>query len=199
MPNEDQRLDPSPPIETPRRGFILAALIGSLVVALTVIAVARRTDSEAAGSRSAPPSSERAAVTSTTIAEREEVVAQLRAILRVRDQAYLERNVDLLRRIYTTDCPCLRGDRGAIQQLLKDNAVWVGASTSVQVRDFEKVNNRLWIVVANFAASPFRIETESGKLIRAVKGRNELFRFALTRTASDRLLLGFAGPVDESD
>jgi hypothetical protein len=70
---------------------------------------------------------------------------------------------------------------------------------SVQVRDFERVNDRLWIVVANFAASPFRIETESGELIRAVEGRNELFRFALTRTTSDRLLLGFAGPVDESD
>jgi hypothetical protein len=126
-------------------------------------------------------------------------VAQLRAILKVRDQAYRERNVDLLGRIYTTDCPCLRGDRGAIQQLLKDNAVWVGASTSVQVREFEKVNNRLWIVVANFVASPFRIETESGKPIRAVEGRSELFRFALARTKSDRLLLGFAGPVDESD
>jgi hypothetical protein len=199
MPNEDHRLGPSPPIETPRRGFILAALIGSLVVALAVIAVARRTGSEAAGSPSAPTSSARAGVTSTTIAEREEVVARLRAILRVRDQAYLERNVELLRKIYTTDCPCLRGDGGAIQQLLKDNAVWVGASTSVQIKEFEKVNNRLWIVVANFAASPFRIETESGELIRAVKGRNELFRFALTRTTSDRLLLGFAGPVDESD
>jgi hypothetical protein len=130
MPKDDHRLDPSPPKETPR-GFILAALIGSLVVALAVIAVARRTGSEAAGSPSAPSSSEGAAVTSTTITEREEVVAELRAILRVRDQAYLERNVDLLRRIYTTDCPCLRGDRGAIQQLLKDNAIWVGASTSV--------------------------------------------------------------------
>jgi hypothetical protein len=93
----------------------------------------------------------------------------------------------------------LRGDRGAIQQLLKDNAVWVGSSTSIQVRDFEKVNSRLWIVVANFVGSPFRIETESGKLIRAVEGRDELFRFALARTTSDRLLLGFAGPVDESD
>ena len=108
MPKDDHRLDPSPPKETPR-GFILAALIGSLVVALAVIAVARRTGSEAAGSPSAPSSSEGAAVTSTTITEREEVVAELRAILRVRDQAYLERNVDLLRRIYTTDCPCLRG------------------------------------------------------------------------------------------
>jgi hypothetical protein len=200
MPNEDHRLDPSPPVETPRRGFILAALIGSLVVALAVIAVARRTGPEPTGSPSAPPSSERAApVTSTTIAEREEVVAQLRAILKVRDQAYRERNVGLLRKIYTTDCPCLRGDKGAIQQLLKDNAVWVGSSTSVQVKDFEKINSRLWIVVANFVGSPFRIETESGKLIRAVEGRNELFRFALAKTTSDRLRLGFAGPVDESD
>jgi hypothetical protein len=127
------------------------------------------------------------------------VIAQLRAILKVRDQAYRERNVDLLRKIYTTDCPCLRGDKGAIQQLLKDNAIWVGSSTSVEVRDFKKVNSRLWIVVANFVGSPFRIETESGRLIRAVEGRNELFRFALAKTTSDRLRLCFAGPVDESD
>jgi hypothetical protein len=93
----------------------------------------------------------------------------------------------------------MRGDRGAIEQLLKDNAVWVGASTSVQIRDLEKVNDRLWVIEANFIGSPFRIETESGALIRAVEGRSELFRFAVSRTASNRLLLGFAGPVDESD
>jgi hypothetical protein len=183
-----------------RRGFILAALVGGLIVALAFVTLARRTDPDVAESPSAiPASSTKARVTSTTIAEREQVVAQLRTILKVRDQAYRERNIDLLREIHTTDCPCLRGDRGAIQQLLKDNAVWVGSSTSVQVKDFEKVNNRLWIVVATFIGSPFRIETESGELIRAVEGRRELFRFALARTSTNRLLLGFAGPVDGSD
>jgi hypothetical protein len=198
MSNDKHRQDPRSSLGASRRGFLLAALIGGLVVALAVIPVGKRTDPEAAGSPSTmPASSDRAEATSATIAEKELVIEQLRAILKMRDQAYRDRNIGLLKEIYTTDCPCLRGDRGAIQQLLKDNAVWVGSTTSVQVKSFEKVNDRLWIVVANFAGSPFRIETESGELIRTVEGRSELFRFALTRTTSNRLLLGFAGPVDE--
>ena len=60
------------------------------------------------------------------------------------------------------------------------------------------MNSRLWVVVADFTASPFRIETESGNLVRAVEGRTELFRFVLTRSAANKsLLLGFAAPVDE--
>ena len=60
--------------------------------------------------------------------------------------------------------------------------MWVNASTSVRIKKLEKVNDRLWIVLTDFTASPFRIETESGSLIRAVDGRTELFRFALART-----------------
>jgi hypothetical protein len=140
-----------------------------------------RPDPATTSSPSATTSLSTADVTTTTAAAREEVVSQLRAILRVRDRAYRERNVDLLREVYTTDCPCLKGDEGAIQQLLKDDAVWVGATTSVRIKEFEKVNDRLWIIVADFIGSPFRIETESGELIRAVAGRTELFRFALAR------------------
>jgi hypothetical protein len=176
-----------------------AALIGVLVAVIAVLAVTRHADPGTTASPSTPAPASTAAVTTTTVGEREEVVTQLRAILRTRDRAYLQRDTDLLREVYTTDCPCLRGDKGAIQQLLKDNVVWVGANTSVQVRKLERVNDRLWIVVANFVASPFRIETESGELIRAVGGRSELFRFALRRTTSNKFLLGFAGPVDESD
>ena len=36
-------------------------------------------------------------------------------------------------------------------------------------------------------------------VIRSVEGRSESFRFALAKAESDKLLLGFAGPVDESD
>jgi hypothetical protein len=69
----------------------------------------------------------------------------------------------------------------------------------VRVQKLDKVNDRLWIVVASFVGSPFRIETESGSLIRAVEGKSELFRFALARTTKDELLLGFAAAVDEAD
>lgn len=179
------------------RGFVLAILIG-LVAAVTVMAVVRQPEHTAIGS---PPATTlpRATTTTTTAGEDEEVVARLREILRVRDRAYRERDVDLLTEVYTTDCPCLRGDRGAIRQLLRDNAVWIGASTSVRIRTVEKVSDRMWIVVADFIGSPFRIETESGDLIRVVEGRSELFRFALARTTPDtNLLLGFAAAVDET-
>jgi hypothetical protein len=150
MPNEDHHLDPKPSSSQSRRGFIAAALVGGLVVTLTVIAVARRSDPDAIGSPSSSSPTPSVEATTTTIGESEEVVAQLRSILKVRDQAYRERDIELLKEVYTTDCPCLRGDRGAIEQLLKDDAVWVGASTSVQIRDLEKVNDRLWVIEANF-------------------------------------------------
>jgi hypothetical protein len=57
----------------------------------------------------------------------------------------------------------------------------------------------MWIVVANFIGSPFRIETESGGLIRAIEGRSELFRFALSKaTVNSKLLLGYAAAIDET-
>jgi hypothetical protein len=139
------------------------------------------------------------AATTTSLAENDVVLSRLRDILEERDRAYRERDVGLLKKVYAADCPCLRGDGDAIKQLLKDDAVWIGASTSVRVKKLEKVNNRVWVVVAEFVASPFRIETESGDLVRAVDGRTELFRFVLARTSADSsLVLGFAAPVDEA-
>jgi hypothetical protein len=173
-------------------------MIAGLVIAVGAIVLTGRSDPATTGAPSALTSTTTLDVT-TTIGEREEVVARLRTILRVRDRAYRERDVGLLREVYTTDCPCLRGDGRAIEQLIKDDAVWVGASTSVEVQKLERASDRLWIVVANFIGSPFRIETESGNLIRSVEGRSEPFRFALAKAESDELLLGFAGPVDESD
>jgi hypothetical protein len=188
-----------PPTGTQRRRFVFVILIAGLVVALGVIALTERSDPASTSAPSAPVSTATLNVTTTTIGEREEVVARLRTILRVRDRAYRERDADLLREVYTTDCPCLRGDGRAIEQLIKDDVVWVGASTSIEVKEIERASDRLWVVVATFIGSPFRIETESGNLIRSVEGRSEPFRFALARDESHELLLGFAGPVDESD
>jgi hypothetical protein len=178
------------------RGVTLAAAIGVFAIAVLAIIWVWRSDPPAAESLQAPAASR--AVTTTSLVEQDEVQARLRDILRVRDQAYKSRDLGLLREVYTSDCPCLRGDGAAIKQLLKDDAVWVGASTSVRITKVEKVSDKVWVVIANFDASAFRIETESGTLVRAVEGRSELFRFVLAR-ASDReeLLLGFAGPVDQ--
>jgi hypothetical protein len=181
------------------RGLMLAVMVGGLVVGVAIWGVVRRADPAALGSPTSP-TSPRVAATTSTIGEKERVIVRLQEILRARDYAYRNRDTKLLNKIYTTDCPCLRGDRGAIRQLLQDNAVWVGASTSVRVKELQKVNDRLWIVVADFIGSPFRIETESGDLIRVVQGKSELFRFALARTSSDKeLLLGFAAAVDETN
>lgn len=200
MPIDNRPQSSQPLGGAPRRGFMLAVLIGGLAIAVVVIALARGSERTATGSSLAPTSSRVAATTTTSIAERDEVVARLRAILRARDRAYRERDIALLEEVYTADCPCLKGDGDAIDQLLKDDAVWIGASTSVRVRKLEKVSDRVWVVVADFVASPFRIETESGNLIRAVEGRSEPFRFVLARTTPDRgLVMGFAAPIDESD
>ena len=190
--------DPGSRSSALRRGFVALILIGVLVAGVAVFGTVRRADpaSQESPSASTQP---RVAATTTTIGEKEEVVVRLREILRVRDRAYRDRDAGLLEKVYTTDCPCLRGDRAAIRQLVHDNAVWVGSSTSVRVQKLDKVNDRLWIVVASFVGSPFRIETESGSLIRAVEGKSELFRFALARTTKDELLLGFAAAVDEAD
>jgi hypothetical protein len=95
--------------------------------------------------------------------------------------------------------PCLAGDGNAIKQLLKDKAVWVGASTSIRVKKLEHVNERLWVVIAIFDGSPFRIETESGELIRSVNGKSELFRFVLAKTlAGSEWMLGYAAPVKDN-
>ena len=194
MPIDDGHRSSESPTRTPRRKAMLAVLISGVIV-VVVGALVWRSDSPATGSPPASASSR--AVTTSSILEKDQVEARLRDILKVRDRAYRRRDVDLLRPVYTADCPCLHGDGAAIRQLLKDDAVWVGASTSVRVKKLERVNDRVWVIVANFNASPFRIETESGTLIRAVEGRTELFRFVLAKNSTDNSLqLGFAASVD---
>jgi hypothetical protein len=180
-----------------RRAFILLGLLTGLAIAVAFVAFAIRSDSSVPDSASAQPSSS-LAVTTTSLAEKEAVVSRLREILEERDRAYRERDVRLLRKVCSIDCPCLQGDGDAIRQLLKDDAIWNGATTAIRVKKLEKVSDRMWVVVADFIASPFRIETESGDLVRAVAGRRELFRFVLARSTSGQsLVLGFAAPVDE--
>jgi hypothetical protein len=195
--------DPAPPPANPR-GPSRAVWVAATATALLVVAAAAflmtRSDSEAVGSpppeSSVPPTA--ASPTTTTIDTETEVVARLREILRVRDVAYRRRDVELLKAIYTKDCPCLAGDGKAIKQLLQDNAIWVGASTSIQDEKLERVSDRLWIVTASFNASPFKIETESGQLVRSIEGKTELFRFVLARVAArPAWMLGYAAPVGQ--
>jgi hypothetical protein len=194
---------PTPAPPTPRgpsRAVWTAAILSALLLATISALLATRGDRQAAGSLPPLPSSPpTTAAATTTIDPQTEVVARLKEILKVRDAAYERRRAELLKTIYTNDCPCLAGDGTAIKQLLKDKAIWVGASTSIRVKKLERVNERLWIVIAIFDGSPFRIETESGQLIRSVEGKSELFRFVLARTlASTEWMLGYAAPVKDN-
>jgi hypothetical protein len=202
MQYQDHPAPPPPTSRGPSRAVWIAATTTALLVAALAAFLMTRSDGEAVGSPAPSPESSvpptTASPTTTTIDTETEVVARLREILRVRDVAYRQREAGLLRTIYTSDCPCLAGDGKAIKQLLKDNAIWVGASTSIRVEKLERVNERLWIVIAIFDGSPFRIETESGRLIRSVEGKSELFRFVLARSADrSKWMLGYAAPVKD--
>jgi hypothetical protein len=202
MQDQDQPAPPPPTPRGPSRAVWTAAIVSALLAAAIAAVFATRGEDPPAASLPPAPSSPpttAAAATTTTSDPRTEIVARLKEILKVRDAAYEQRRAELLKTVYTSDCPCLAGDGTAIKQLLKDKAVWVGASTSIRVKKLERVNERLWIVIAIFDGSPFRIETESGQLIRSVEGKSELFRFILARTsASSEWLLGYAASVKDN-
>jgi hypothetical protein len=182
---------------TERRSFLarLRILAGFLVLAAIAGAVGGCSHKS---SHAASPtvSSHVPSTPTTTLDPKAQVVARLKEILKIRDEAYRQRNPALLNSIYTSDCPCLRGDGDAIRQMIKDHAVWVGASMSVSVNAVERINDRLFIVVGVLKASGFRIEKESGAIIRTEEGRSETFRFLLARPKGRaQWLLGSASPL----
>jgi hypothetical protein len=121
------------------------------------------------------------------------VIGRLREILRIRDEAFRERNLENLRDVYTTDCPCLEGDRNAIKELIDNNYHMIGGTTSIEVKKASQVNGSLWLVIANFKSAPLRIETEDRRLIREEPRGSDLFQFALSRpSGSSDWLLGRA-------
>jgi hypothetical protein len=113
--------------------------------------------------------------------------------LEIRDKAFRERNTEILDDVYTVDCPCLKGDRNAINELTANNYHIVGGTTSVRIREVNRVSARLWLVVADFRSAPLRIEAEGNMLIRQESGGSDLFQFALSKPAgSNEWLLGRA-------
>jgi hypothetical protein len=179
---------PAPPPPTPRgpsRAVWTAAILTALLVAAVAAVLATRGDGQAAGSLppapSAPPTT--AAATTTTIDPETEVVARLREILRVREEAFAKRDARLFDEVYSDDCPCLKAGRDAIAALLNENVVWKGRSISLLVQSTDEINEQLWEVVAVFTSKPFRIETEEGALIRSAPAERIRYRFLLFRPA----------------
>ena len=154
-----------------------------------------RDDKRALTTREPIESSSSAAARSTTTPR--QLVSRLREILRIRESAYRSRNPDLLRSVYSSDCPCLASDEKAIYELLRRAYVWDGIETSVEIRRVTKLHERLWTVTALFRSETLRIETEDGKLVRKEPAGSDLFEFTLVKPRyAHRWLLGRASVVE---
>jgi hypothetical protein len=202
MQFQDQQLPPPP---TPRgpahRAAWLAAVAAALLVAATVAAVlVTRSNGEAAGSSSPEPSSPHpTASPTTTIDTQNEVVARLREILRIREEAFVRRDASLFDQVYSDDCPCLKAGRDAIAALVRENVVWRGRSVAVLVQSTQRINDQLWEVVALFTSKPFRIETEEGALIRRAPAERIRYRFLLFKPVTgEQWLLGNASVLKDA-
>lgn len=177
---------PAPPPPTPRgpaRAVWTAAISTALLVAAIAAVFATRGDDPSAASLPPAPSSPppTAAATTTTIDPRTEVVARLKEILKVRDQAFLNRNASLLDAIYTIDCNCLQDGRTAIRRLRQERLVWKGLSTRLAVQQIERINDRLWTITGVLSTTAVRIERESGELVRVIPPERNQLRFALAK------------------
>lgn len=176
-------------------GLLAVVLLGALLAALAL----QRDKDVGVAAPNRTQSSARDSSTITTLSTRTEVIGRLNEILGIRDRAFRNRNVKLLEDIYTVDCPCLEGDKNAIDELLINNYHMVGGTTSIRVHRANKVNARLWLVIADFRSAPLRIESEDNKLVREETGGSDLFQFALSKPASsNEWLLGRATAYEDS-
>jgi hypothetical protein len=178
------------------RHLITICLTASLAAALlAVISITGEDDKHALTTPESIESSSSAAVRSTTTPR--QLVSRLREILRIREAAYRSRNPDLLRSVYSSDCPCLASDEKAIYELLRRAYMWDGIETSVEIRRVTKLHERLWTVTALFRSETLRIETEDGKLVRKEPAGSDLFEFTLVKPRyAHRWLLGRASVVE---
>jgi hypothetical protein len=196
MSTEDHPTQPPAPRGPSRRGLVLAGTVAAFVtVGLLVAVLTTRGDDEVAGALpNEPPAAPTTVVTTTsTVDARTEVVARLREILRIRDRAFHDRNGDLLSDIYTVDCPCLEGDGNAIKELSSEDYRLIGGATSIRVRRVQRVNERLWLVIADFRSAPLRVETAGGTLVRQEPAGSGLHQFALAKpVGGSEWLLGRA-------
>jgi hypothetical protein len=182
------------------RQLTAIAILASVVSVAFLAAVLTTPDRDLDVVRRRLPSSltSSSASASSTIPIRDEVVARLREILRIREEAYRSRKVEMLATIYSSDCPCMASDQRAIEELLNHGYVWDDISTSIEVRSVSKVSDRLWLVVALFRSGVLSIKTEHGKLIGVEPAGSDLFEFTLVKPSEGtNWLLGLASLLDE--
>jgi hypothetical protein len=192
-----------PPVASPRKrpgavhGLAVASVIVLTGAVLFAFVLAHDDDRGTTPIGKAPISTTTPPQTTTTLDPRTELVARLREILARREAAYSQRDPDILKQIYTVDCPCLKSDSNAIRELVSEEYIWVGGETSIKVRRLERVTARMWIIVADFTSQALRIETESGRLVRTEPRGSDLFQFVLAMpTGSTQWLLGRASSYE---
>ena len=174
------------------RRLLAIGLAAILPVAVILAVLVTRQDGRATSSTLAPSPSV-AVPTATTLDTRSELTGRLEEILKIRDKAFQDRDSQVLKDIYTVDCPCLEGDGNAIQELIDNDYHVVGGATSIRLHKVSRASARLWLIVADFRSAPLRIEANDGRLIREEPGGSELFQFALSRpSGSNEWLLGRA-------
>jgi hypothetical protein len=174
------------------RRLLALGLAAILPMAVVLAVLVTREDSRATRSTLAPSSSV-AVPTTTSLDTRSELTGRLEEILKIRDRAFQSRDSQILKDIYTIDCPCLEGDEHAIQELIDNDYHVVGGATSIRLHRVSRASARLWLIIADFRSAPLRIETDDGRLIREEPGGSELFQFALSRpSGSNEWLLGRA-------
>ena len=194
MTKEDQR--PSSTVARSSRRYLVVVILMALSVG-AVLFVATRAD-EPMNASSSSPSRFEGTIASTTkpVDPEAEVVARLREILDVREQAFRQRDASFFDEIYASECPCLRAGRDAIAAL-KENVRWTNRSISIEIESTNSINSRLWEVVALFISGSFRIEAEDGTLVRDVPAERIRYRFLLVRSSDgDPWKLGTASPLE---
>jgi len=145
----------------------------------------------------APSTAGRVDSVETPLTPRDEVVARLGEILRIREEAYRFRDPELLRTIYSDDCPCLASDERAIYELLERDHRWAAIATSIDVRSAKRIDKRIWVVVALFKSDRLQIETSSGAPVHVEPAGADLFQFTLVMPRdSQEWLLGLVTSLE---
>jgi hypothetical protein len=193
MPNKDHLTTVSTPRNPKALRVVLVIMTILATGGLLFATLAVRDDdgaTETPRSDALDPSSPR---TTTTVDLEDELVSRLKEILADRGAAYQKRDPDILRDIYTVDCPCLESDSNAIRELIREDYIWVGGETSIRVRRSERVSERMWTIVADFSSAALKIQTESGRTVRNEPQGSDLFQFVLAKPpGSAQWLLGRA-------
>ena len=172
---------------------LLAVGLVAILSAALVLAVLLTRDDGRMERATLPPPSTATIPTTTSLDSRTELTGRLVEILKIGDRAFQDRDSEVLKDIYTGDCPCLEGDQNAIQELIENDYRMIGGATSLRLHRVSKASARLWLIIADFRSAPLRIEGKDGRLIREEPAGSELFQFALSKpNGSNEWLLGRA-------